>query len=73
MIKTFCLITNISNCKYWSWKADRSMLPYLTLFQQDAIAKHGEIYINRYGGWMPKSCVKVIHKTVEQENFPLDN
>ena len=70
MQKTFCRITNVSDCTYWSFKADRTMMPYLTLFQCEAIAKHGEIYINRHGGWMPASCVKTIHQTIVQSEFP---
>ena len=36
----------------------------------EAVAKYGDIYINRNGGWMPKSAAITIHATVEQDEFP---
>lgn len=46
------------------------MMHFLSPFQCEAIAKNGEIYINRHGGWMPASCIKTIHEVAIQIDFP---
>lgn len=70
MQKTFMLITNTSGAKYWSYKADSSMMAFLSPFKQNAIAKYGEIYVNRNGGWFPKCAIKTVHEVVVQVDFP---
>jgi hypothetical protein len=53
---------------YWSYLDDSIYGNHGT-----TVAKWGPIYVNQCGGWMPKSAAKVIHKTVTQKNFPVDN
>jgi len=67
-MKTFCLITNISGFKYWSYRLTRSNDP----IYKAMIAKYGTIYVNDKGGWFDSKSVKTIHKTVRQANFPVD-
>lgn len=68
MIKTFCLITNTSGYKYWSYRLTRSTDPIYSRM----IEKYGTIYVNNKGGWFDESAIKTIHKTVRQATFPVD-
>ncbi len=66
-MKTFCLITNISGCKYWSYLLTSSTDPIYSRM----IRKYGAIYVNDKGGWFDAKSVKTIHKIVTQKNFPI--
>lgn len=66
-MKTFCLITNISGFKYWSYLLTASADP----IYKRMIKKYGPIYVNDKGGWFDAKSVKTIHKTVIQKNFPI--
>jgi hypothetical protein len=67
MKRKYYLITNVSDCKYWSYLGTE----FNTIGNHlEMVKKYGPIYINEYGGWMPTSCVKTIHQVVEQEGFP---
>lgn len=53
---------------YWSYLGNK----WNTVgMHADAVAKHGDIYININGGWMPKNAAVTIHKTVTQKTFPV--
>lgn len=53
--------------KYWSYIGTK----YNTAgWLAEAVAKYGDIYINRNGGWMTKEEVRNIHETRFQEDFP---
>lgn len=67
-MKTFYLITNTSNCKYWSYLLTASE----HFIYKKMIAKYGPIYVNDKGGWFPQDCVVKVHKVVTQRNFPVD-
>ena len=67
-MKTFYLITNVSKCKYWSYRLTRSTDP---IYKQ-MIAKYGPIYVNDKGGWFPEDAVVTVHRKVKQQNFPVD-
>ena len=66
-MRKFFLITNCSGLKYWSYLGHRFNTDGMLA---EAVAKYGDIYINRNGGWMPKSAAITIHATVEQDEFP---
>lgn len=68
-MRTFYLITNVSDMKYWSYLATAETVGSGSYYAE-AIKRHGNIYINRRGGWMPANCAKVIHKTVTQAEWP---
>ena len=72
-MKTFYLITNSSGCTYWSYKVGREHAAYLPPAQASAVMKHGTIYVNRNGGWMPEACVITIHRGVKQMDFPAES
>lgn len=69
-MKKFYLITNSSDCTYWSYKVGREHAAFLSPMHAAAVMKHGDIYINRNNGWMPATCVVTIHKSIEQMEFP---
>lgn len=66
-MRTYYLITNCSGMKYWSYLGTKYNT---TGFHAVAVARHGDIYINQHGGWMPKSAAVTIHKKVTQKDFP---
>ena len=67
MLKTFHLITNISGMKYWSYVGNR----YNTLGTlRRMVDKYGVIYINQDGGFFTPDCIRKIHATVTQKEFP---
>lgn len=70
MIRTYYLITNVSGCKYWSYKVTHHDASYLSPRYVNAITKYGPIYINRVGGWMPMSPKDIIHKMIVSDKFP---
>jgi hypothetical protein len=69
MKKKFCLITNTSNCKYWSYLGTKETTVPNGLYRR-MIEKYGDIWINEQGGWFGADSVKKIHATLIQENFP---
>ena len=69
-MRKFYLITNISGLTYWSYKATKEAVSWLSPMFAKAVLKYGTIYINRNGGWMPIDCVSKILRTVEQMDFP---
>lgn len=68
-MKTFCLITNVSGCKYWSQRIDNIFDAELVgmVYQFE---KYGTIYVNDCGGWFHEDAVKTLHETVEADRFP---
>ena len=68
-MKTFCLITNISGYKYWSYRYNSTKGNGLYAAM---VRKYGTIYINNAGGWFAHDSVVTIHKIVKQTEFPVD-
>lgn len=68
-MKTFCLITNVSNMKYWSCRVSRSSDP---IYRQMIKKYGGPIYVNDMGGWFDTKAVRTIHKTVKARKFSVD-
>ncbi len=69
-METYYLITNVSGMKYWSYLGTK----HNTSGQHaQMVKKHGDIYINARGGWMPKDCAETIHETCKSKTFPQSN
>jgi hypothetical protein len=55
--------------KYWSYRVDANSTN-VSPFYLAVVAKHGSIYVNRMGGWMPVECADIVHKSVVSDKFP---
>ena len=68
-MRIFFLITNTGGMKYWSYLGTLETAPEY----RKEIEKHGNIYVNRCGGYFKQDCVKEVHDVRIQEEWPKEN